>query len=75
MYPGDLRSWLKEMLSLVRGELQSLEGGDLEQLVKKHHEYRVQIHRQLSKSLAAKDEGRRLMEDENLMSREVMSQN
>uniref|UniRef100_A0A3Q3IUH0 Calponin-homology (CH) domain-containing protein n=1 Tax=Monopterus albus TaxID=43700 RepID=A0A3Q3IUH0_MONAL len=67
----ELMAWLKEMLSLVRGEVQSIEGTDLEQLIKKHDEYRVQIDRQLGKSQAAKVEGRRLMEDGNVMSREV----
>lgn len=55
----------------MRGEAQSVEGADLEQLIKKHNEYRVQMGRQLGKSQAAKDEGRRLMEDGNLMSQEV----
>lgn len=59
------------MLSLVRGEALSVEGADLEQLVKKHEEYRVQIDRQLGKSQAVKDEGRRLMEGGNFMSQEV----
>ncbi|XP_039992754.1 spectrin beta chain, non-erythrocytic 5 isoform X2 [Xiphias gladius] len=67
----ELMAWLKEMLSLVRGEAQSVEGTDLEQLIKKHDEYRVQIDRQLSKSQAVKDEGRRLIEDGNFMSQEV----
>ncbi|XP_067336707.1 spectrin beta chain, non-erythrocytic 5 isoform X2 [Channa argus] len=67
----ELVSWLKEMLSLVRGEVQSREGSDLEQLIKKHDEYHVQIDRQLSKSQALKDEGRRLTEGGNFMSQEV----
>ncbi|XP_071354370.1 spectrin beta chain, non-erythrocytic 5 [Trachinotus anak] len=67
----ELMAWLKEMLSLVRGEAQSVEGTDLEQLMKKHEEYRVQIDRQLSKSQAVKDEGRRLIEGRNFMSQEV----
>ncbi|XP_029350237.1 spectrin beta chain, non-erythrocytic 5 [Echeneis naucrates] len=67
----ELMAWLKEMLSLVRGEVQSMESSDLEQLIKKHEEYRVQIDRQLSKSQAVKDEGRRLVTDRHFMSQEV----
>uniref|UniRef100_A0A4W6DIZ9 Spectrin beta, non-erythrocytic 5 n=1 Tax=Lates calcarifer TaxID=8187 RepID=A0A4W6DIZ9_LATCA len=67
----ELMAWLKEMLSLVRGEVQSVEGADLEQLIKKHDEYRVQIDRQLNKSQAVKEEGRRLIEDGGFMSQEV----
>ncbi|XP_067469592.1 spectrin beta chain, non-erythrocytic 5 isoform X2 [Thunnus thynnus] len=67
----ELMAWLREMLSLVRGELQAGEGTDLEQLIKKHDEYRVQIDRQLSKSQAVKDDGRRLLEGGNFMSKEV----
>uniref|UniRef100_A0A3Q1IVH4 Calponin-homology (CH) domain-containing protein n=1 Tax=Anabas testudineus TaxID=64144 RepID=A0A3Q1IVH4_ANATE len=66
----ELVSWLKEMLSLVRGE-QSMEGTELEQLIKKHSEYRIQIDRHLSKSQAVKDEGKRLIEDGNFMCQEV----
>lgn len=66
-----LRAWLREMLSLVRGELQGGEVTDLEQLIKKHDEYRVQIDRQLSKSQAVKDDGRRLLENGNFMLQEV----
>lgn len=66
-----LRAWLREMLSLVRGEALSVEGTDLEQLIKKHEEYRVQIDRQLSKSQAVKEEGRSLIEEGNFMSQEV----
>lgn len=54
----------------MRGE-QNVEGTDLEQLIKKHNEYRVQIDRQLSKSQTVKDEGRHLTEDGNVMSQEV----
>ncbi|CAK6979040.1 spectrin beta chain%2C non-erythrocytic 5 [Scomber scombrus] len=67
----ELMAWLREMLSLVRGDLQGGEGTDLEQLIKKHDEYRVQIDRQLSKSEAVKDDGRRLLEEGNFMSKEV----
>ncbi|XP_023280049.1 spectrin beta chain, non-erythrocytic 2-like [Seriola lalandi dorsalis] len=67
----ELMALQKEMLSLVRVEAQSVEGGDLEQLLKKHEEYRVQIDRQLSKSQAVKDEGRRLIEERNFMYQEV----
>ncbi|XP_022067652.2 spectrin beta chain, non-erythrocytic 5 isoform X2 [Acanthochromis polyacanthus] len=68
---SELMAWLKEMLSLVKVDIKSLEGSDLEQLIKKHNEYRVQMDRQLSRSQAVKDEGRRLMEDRNFMSQEV----
>ncbi|CAJ1074861.1 spectrin beta chain%2C non-erythrocytic 5 [Xyrichtys novacula] len=68
---SELMAWLKEMLSLIRGEALSLEGADLEQLIKKHEEYRVQMDRQLSKSQAVKEEGRRLREEGNFMSKEV----
>lgn len=54
----------------MRGE-KNVEGTDLEQLIKKHNEYRVHIDRQLSKSQAVKDEGRHLIEDGNVMSHEV----
>ncbi|XP_020497621.2 spectrin beta chain, non-erythrocytic 5 [Labrus bergylta] len=67
----ELMAWLREMLSLVRGEALSVEGTDLEQLIKKHEEYRVQMDRQLIKSQAVKEEGRRLMEEGNFMSKEV----
>lgn len=59
------------MLSLVRGEVLSMEVTDLEQLIKKHDEYRLQIDRQLSKSQAVKDEGRQLIEEGSFMSQEV----
>ncbi|KAM7376448.1 hypothetical protein PAMP_006181 [Pampus punctatissimus] len=67
----ELTAWLREMLSLMRGEVQGGEGTDLEQLIKKHDEYRVQIDRQLCKSQALKDDGRRLLEEGNFMSKEV----
>lgn len=44
---------------------------DLEQLIKRHEEYRTQIDRQLDKSEMVKNEGRRLMEEGNFMSHEV----
>lgn len=44
---------------------------DLEQLIKRHDEYRTQIDRQLDKSEIVKNEGRRLMEEGNFMSQEV----
>lgn len=44
---------------------------DLEQLIKRHDEYRSQIDRQLDKSEIVKNEGRRLMEEGNFMSQEV----
>lgn len=65
------RSWLKEMLSLLRGEAQVVAGTDLDQLIKKHKEYRVQIDRQLSKCQAAKEEGRRLVQEADVKSNEV----
>lgn len=68
--PRVCRSWLKEILSLVRGE-QNVGGANLEQLIKKHNEYRVQVDRQLSKSRAVKDEGRRLTGDGDVLSQEV----
>ncbi|KAG5855882.1 hypothetical protein ANANG_G00001630 [Anguilla anguilla] len=67
----ELVAWLKETLSLVRGEGLGGEGGDLEQLLKRHEEYRLQIDRQLDKSQAVKEEGRRLVEGGNFMSPEV----
>ncbi|XP_076605262.1 spectrin beta chain, non-erythrocytic 5 [Chaetodon auriga] len=67
----ELMAWLREMLSLVQGEVLSVEGTDLEQFIKKHEEYRVQIDRQLSKSQAVKEEGRRLIEEGSFMSQEV----
>lgn len=65
------RAWLREVLSLLRGEALGGEGTDLEQLIKKHEEYRIQIDKQLSKSQAVKDEARRLIEEGNFMSQEV----
>ncbi|XP_029317025.1 LOW QUALITY PROTEIN: spectrin beta chain, non-erythrocytic 5 [Cottoperca gobio] len=67
----ELMAWLREMLSLVRGEALSVEGTDLEHLTKKHEEYRVQIDRQLSKSQAVKEEGRCLIEGRSFMASEV----
>ncbi|XP_078145742.1 spectrin beta chain, non-erythrocytic 5 [Centroberyx gerrardi] len=67
----ELMAWLREMLSLVRGEALGGEGTDLEQLIKKHEEYHVQIDRQLNKSQAVKDEGRCLMDEGNFMCQEV----
>ena len=65
------RAWLKEMMSLVQVEGLRGAGADLEQLIRKHEEYRVQIDRQLSQSQALKDEGRGLLEQGNFMSEEV----
>lgn len=48
-----------------------MEETELEQLIKKHEEYGVQIDRQLSKSQAVKDEGRRLVVGGHFMSHEV----
>ncbi|KAM7403778.1 hypothetical protein PAMA_004285 [Pampus argenteus] len=66
----ELMAWLREMLSLMM-EIQAGEGTDPDQLIKKHDEYRVQIDRQLCKSQALKDDGRRLLEEGNFMSKEV----
>ncbi|XP_047467733.1 spectrin beta chain, non-erythrocytic 5 [Mugil cephalus] len=67
----ELMAWLREMLSLIRGEAQSGEGSDWEQLIKKHDEYRLQMDRQRSKSQATKEEGLRLIRDKHFMSQEV----
>lgn len=68
------RAWLREMLSLVRWEAFSVEGADLEQLMKNHSEYHLQIDRQLSKSKGVKEEGRRLIREGNAMSAEVRTE-
>lgn len=65
------RTWLKEMMSLVRGEPLILDGSDPEQLMKKHREYRLQIDRQLSKSQLVKEEGRSLIQKGSFMSQQV----
>ncbi|XP_068608001.1 spectrin beta chain, non-erythrocytic 5 [Brachionichthys hirsutus] len=67
----ELVVWLREVLSLVQVDLSGMERTDLEQLIKKHDEYRVQIDRQLSKSQAVKEEGGHLIEEGNFMSPEV----
>ncbi|KAL0969732.1 hypothetical protein UPYG_G00231540 [Umbra pygmaea] len=67
----ELMAWLKETLSLVKGEGSGGEGPDLEQLIKRHEEHRVQIDKQLQKSQALKDEGRDLIERGNFMSQEL----
>ncbi|KAA0711222.1 Spectrin beta chain, non-erythrocytic 5 [Triplophysa tibetana] len=67
----ELIGWLKETLSLVTGEGLGGEVKDLEQLIKRHDEYRTQIDRQLDKSEIVKNEGRRLMEEGNFMSQEL----
>lgn len=72
MSPG--RTWLKEMLTLVRWEASSVEGADVEQLMKRHSEYQLQIDRQLSKSKGVKEEGRRLTQEGSAMSTEVRSE-
>lgn len=59
------------MLSLVQGDSLSVEGADLEQLIKKHNEYHLQIDKQLSKSQIFKEEGRHLSHNGNFMSQEV----
>jgi len=55
----------------VTGEGVGGEVKDLEQLIKRHNEYRTQIDRQLDKSEMVKNEGRHLMEEGNFMSHEV----
>lgn len=65
------RTWLKEMMSLVRGEPLITDGTDPEQLMKKHHEFRLQIDRQLSKSQLVQEEGRSLIRKGNFMSQQV----
>ncbi|XP_077095863.1 spectrin beta chain, non-erythrocytic 5 isoform X1 [Siphateles boraxobius] len=67
----ELMGWLKETLSLVTGEGVGGEVKDLEQLIKRHNEYRTQIDRQLDKSEMVKNEGRHLMEEGNFMSHEL----
>ncbi|KAI1895008.1 hypothetical protein AGOR_G00101700 [Albula goreensis] len=67
----ELVVWLKETLSLVKGEGLGGEGGDLEQLLKQHEEYRLQIDKQLDKSQGVKEEGHHLVEAGNFMSQEV----
>ncbi|XP_028831275.1 spectrin beta chain, non-erythrocytic 5 isoform X2 [Denticeps clupeoides] len=66
----ELVAWLRETLSLVRGEGLGGERGDAEQMMKKHEEYRSQIDKQLSKSQAVKQEGRSLVEEETFMCQE-----
>lgn len=48
-----------------------MDGTDPEQLMKKHHEFRLQIDRQLSKSQLVKEEGRSLIRKGNFMSQQV----
>ncbi|KAJ7990930.1 hypothetical protein DPEC_G00291990 [Dallia pectoralis] len=67
----ELMAWLKETLSLVGGEGLGGKGTDLEQLIKRHEEYRVQIDKQLNKSQAVKDEGRYLLEEGDFMCQEL----
>uniref|UniRef100_A0A672QKD3 Spectrin, beta, non-erythrocytic 5 n=1 Tax=Sinocyclocheilus grahami TaxID=75366 RepID=A0A672QKD3_SINGR len=67
----ELMGWLKETLSLMTGEGVGGEVKDLEQLIKRHEEYRTQIDRQLYKSEMVQNEGRRLMEEGNFMSHKL----
>ncbi|XP_056867453.1 spectrin beta chain, non-erythrocytic 5 isoform X2 [Takifugu flavidus] len=67
----ELMTWLKEMMSLVRGEPLIMDGADPEQLMKKHQEFRLQIDRQLGKSQLVKEEGRSLIRKGNFMSQQV----
>lgn len=69
MSPG--RAWLKEILTLVCWEASSAEGADVEQLMKKHSEYHLQIDRLLSKSKGVKEKGRHLTQRGNAKSAEV----
>ena len=71
MFHLSFRAWLKETLSLVRGEGLGGERADLEQLIKKHEEYHVQIDRQFNQSQAMKDRGKRLAEEGSFMCQEV----
>lgn len=65
------RTWLEEMMSLVRGEPLIMDGTDPEQLMKKHREFRLQIDRQLSKSQLVKEEGGSLIRKGNFRSQQV----
>ncbi|KAM9777958.1 spectrin beta chain, non-erythrocytic 5 [Neosynchiropus ocellatus] len=67
----ELMARLREILTLARGEVHSSEGSDLEHLLKKHEELRVQIDRQLLRSHSVKDDGKRLIQDRNFLSQEV----
>lgn len=48
-----------------------MDGTDPEQLMKKHHEYRLQMDRHLSKSQLVKEDGRSLIQNGNFMSQQV----
>lgn len=48
-----------------------MDGADPEQLMKKHHEYRLQMDRHLSKSQLVKEDGRSLIQKGNFMSQQV----
>lgn len=50
-----------------------MEGADVEQLMRKHSEYQLQMDRQLGRSKGVKEEGRRLIQDGSTMSTEVSS--
>ncbi|XP_068070705.2 spectrin beta chain, non-erythrocytic 5 isoform X1 [Danio rerio] len=67
----EMMGWLKETLSLMTGEGFGGKVKDLEQMIKKHDEYRTQIDRQLDKSEMVKNDGRRLMEEGNSWSHEL----
>ncbi|KAK7880460.1 hypothetical protein WMY93_032905 [Mugilogobius chulae] len=71
---NQIMSWLKQMSSLLRAESQSVSGSDLDQLIRKHAESRVQIERQTQKCDAVREEGKRLLQDPGVMSAEVESQ-
>ncbi|CAN9501902.1 unnamed protein product [Ophioblennius macclurei] len=87
---SELMAWLREMLTVMRGEAHGIEGaalaavrgrggrggeggggGDLEQLLARHQERRLQIDRHLLKSQSAKDGGRRLIKEKNFLWKEV----
>ncbi|XP_061843662.1 spectrin beta chain, non-erythrocytic 5 [Nerophis lumbriciformis] len=65
----ELMTWLREMLVLVSGE--AAEGSDLEELIKRHQEYKVQMERLVIRCQEVKGDGWRLLEDRTFMSKEV----
>ncbi|XP_054653046.1 spectrin beta chain, non-erythrocytic 1 isoform X2 [Dunckerocampus dactyliophorus] len=67
----ELMTWLREMLVLVKGEGQAGEGNDLEELIKRHKEYKVQMERLVIRCQEVKRDGWRLLEDRNFMAKEV----
>nr|XP_057947283.1 spectrin beta chain, non-erythrocytic 5-like isoform X2 [Doryrhamphus excisus] len=67
----ELMTWLREMLVLVKGEGQAGEGSDLEELIKRHEEYKVQMERLVIRCQEVKSDGWRLLKDRSFMSKEV----